>query len=273
MAISLKSLNRIQGGGSPRIVIYGPPKIGKTSLASEFPSPVFLFTEDGTPAGLETIGWRINSFRETMEAMEALDSPEHDFKTVVVDNLSDMQRMIWEETCERGDERGGKKARIEDFGYGKGYVYALQVWQEFLAGLNALRDLRGMGFVLVAHSQVTRFDDPETVSYSRHSIDLHDKAAALIHKGVDAILMIKRDIKIKEEDKGFNKTRAVAADGSTPWIYTRDRAAYLAGNRFSMPERMLYKVGEGYKAMAPYFPQQQVEAVKADGEQKIKEAA
>jgi hypothetical protein len=78
----------------------------------------------------------------------------------------------------------------------------------------------------------------------------------MIHKGVDAILMVKKDIKISEEDQGFNKKRAVANDSSMPWIYTRERAAYLAGNRYDMPERIIYKRGEGYKAVAPYFPAQ-----------------
>jgi hypothetical protein len=254
MAISLSTLRQQRGDGPPRLVIYGPPKIGKTTLASEFPAPVFLFTEDGTPSGLTTTGWRVHNFSDVMGALEALDNQDHDFKTIVVDNLSDLQRFVWAETCDRGDEKGFKKARIEDFGYGKGYVNALNVWQEVLDGLNALRNERGMSFILVSHSIVSRIDDPETVSYSRHQLDLNDKAAGFIHKGVDAILLVKRDIKITEEDKGFNKTRAVAKDGSTPWIYTVDRAAYLAGNRYNMPERIIFKPGEGYKAIAPYFP-------------------
>jgi hypothetical protein len=256
MAISLSSLKQQRGDGPPRLVIYGPPKIGKTTLASEFPEPVFLFTEDGTPAALETTGWRVNNFGDIMSALEALDSAEHAFRTIVLDNLSDVQRFVWAETCDRGDDRGQKKGRIEDFGYGKGYVNALGVWQELIDALNYLRTARGMGFTLVAHSIISRIDDPETVSYSRYGLDLHDKAATLIHKGVDAILLVKRDIKIAEEDKGFNKTRAVAKDGSTPWIYTVDRAAYLAGNRYNMPERIIFKPGEGYKALAPFFPAQ-----------------
>ena len=263
MVVSVSSLNRLGSNLPPRLVIYGPPKIGKTSLAAEFPAPVFLMTEDGTPAGLDIIGQQINSFAEMMEWLEAFGTQEHNFKTVVLDNMSDVQRFVYDETCRRGDEKGNAKKRIEDFGYGKGYIYALQVWQELMDCLNWLRSTRNMGFILLAHSQVSRFDDPETVSYSRYKLDIHEKAETLIHKGVDAILMVKRDIAIKEEDKGFNAKRAVASGGNHPWICCEDRAAFLAGNRLGLPARVLYKKGEGFKALAPHFPAWQTEERKA----------
>ena len=37
----------------PIIVLHGQPGIGKTTLAQNFPAPVFIQTEDGCPSGLE----------------------------------------------------------------------------------------------------------------------------------------------------------------------------------------------------------------------------
>ena len=48
MALSLSSLVRAKSDKPPRIVIYGVPGIGKTSLAAEFPDPIFIQTEEGT---------------------------------------------------------------------------------------------------------------------------------------------------------------------------------------------------------------------------------
>ena len=54
----------------PIIVIHGQPGIGKTTLAQNFPNPIFVQTEDGCPAGLEieTFGLR-ETFTGVVEAL------------------------------------------------------------------------------------------------------------------------------------------------------------------------------------------------------------
>jgi hypothetical protein len=254
MAIKISDLRRIQGNDPPRILLYGPEKSGKTSLATEFPSPVFLQTEEGTGTlQLDTFG-KLTSFADMMDAISSLYEEDHQFKTVVVDSITALQTLVYAETGERGDDKGNKKARIEDFGYARGYTYALIVWQEFLDGLMALRRDRGMMVVLIAHSKVERFDDPETVAYSRYEIDLHDKARDLFKREVDVILLLKPDVTIKNEDQGFNKTRARADGGRTVWMNTSSRPAYAAGNRYDLPEKILYERGKGYEALAAGLP-------------------
>jgi ABC-type iron transport system FetAB ATPase subunit len=46
MAIDLKSISK-NVAKPPRIAIYGPPGIGKTTFAAGAPNPVFILTEDG----------------------------------------------------------------------------------------------------------------------------------------------------------------------------------------------------------------------------------
>lgn len=202
---------------------------------------------------LDTFG-KLESYGDVMDAVGALYQNDHEFKTVVVDSITALQPLIWGETGERGDDKGNEKKRIEDFGYGKGYVYALDVWKEFMSGLEMLRMDRGMNVVMIAHSKVERFDDPETVSYSRHNLDLHEKASDLIKRDVDVILLLKPDVSIKTEDAGFNKTRAIGSGGRSVWMHTDSRPAYVAGNRYSIPEKLIYERGKGFATLAPYFP-------------------
>lgn len=257
MAISMSDLRRVRGNDPPRILIYGPEKAGKTTLASEFPSPVFLQTEEGVgKLELDTFG-KLTTFREVLDAIESLHQNEHQFNTVVVDSVTAMQKLVWDETGERGNEKGEKKTRIEDFGYGKGYVYALSVWQEFLENLMALRRDCGMAIVLIAHSKIERFDDPETVAYSRYEIDLHDKARDFFKRECDAIILLKPDVTIKVEEQSFNKTRARADGGRNVWMHTSSRPAYAAGNRYDMNEKILFERGKGFSALVPYFVSQE----------------
>ena len=255
MAISLADLKRVRADKPPRILIYGPPGIGKTTLASEFPAPVFLQVEDGTPGDIELTSFGdLNSFRDVMDALGALYTEDHEFQTVVVDSVTELQRLVFAETCDRGDDKGNPKANIEDFGYGKGYVYAQRVWSDFLEGLNALRRDRNMCIVLIAHSTVSRFDDPETVSYDRYEIDLHSKSVGAIEREMDAIFLVKKPVQVKKEDVGFNKERARGEEGGVPTIHAVGKPAYTAKNRYGMPPSLRYDRGKGFAVLAPFFP-------------------
>lgn len=256
MAISINSLRRVKADKPPRTLIYGNPGIGKTTLASEFPNPVFLQVEDGTPDGVELSSFgMLKTFDEVMQSIGVIyeNHAELGFQTVVLDSVTAMQRLVFAETCERGDEHGNRKKNIEDFGYGKGYVKASQIWQEFIEGVNALRDDKGMAVVFIAHSHIERFDDPESVSYDRYDIDIHDKIRGAIEREMDAIILLKNKVSIQEEDHGFNKKRAVAKGGSTVWMHANPKPAYVAKNRYGI-EDTTYVRGGGFAYLSKFFP-------------------
>ena len=143
MAISLASLKRSSDRKPPRLLVYGTSGIGKTTLGQQAPAPVFLQTED-SEVNCPTFGL-LRTYNQVMEAMASLLEEPHDFRTVVVDSLDWLEPLIWAEVC-----RANKWAKIEDAGYGKGYVAANDQWRLVLDGFNALRDERGMGIIFLA---------------------------------------------------------------------------------------------------------------------------
>ena len=250
MAISLASLQRVSAHLPPRLLIYGQPGIGKTSLAAEFPSPVFLQVEDGTPADTEIVSFgHLGSYADVIEALEALYTEEHEFKTVVLDSLDKLEPLVWAYVCEEN-----KWKDIETPGYGKGYVAADAVWRDLIGACNALRRDRGMMVLLIAHSTVERFDDPTTSSYSRYDIRLHKRALGMIQDEMDAILFLNQDVSIKEEDAGFNKKTSKGKGGGNRVIYCELRPSFVAKNRFGLPDKLPYRRGEGWSALAPFMP-------------------
>lgn len=249
MAISLSSLRKVTATEPPRILLYGVVKIGKTTLAAEFPDPVFLQIEEGTPGDIELTSFgKLKTFDEVMDAFGALYAEDHDFRTVVVDSLDMLEPLVWAETC----RRNGWKS-IEDPGYGKGYVEAENVWRDYVEAVNALRE-RGMIVVQIAHCETVRFEPPGTEPYNRYNIKLHKRASALVSQEADVIAFMNYDVNLKKTDVGFNKKTTHAEGGGQRIVHLEERPAFIAGNRYGMPARITYKRGQGYAELSKYFP-------------------
>lgn len=252
MAISLKSVKKKTAAElQPIITIYGVPKIGKSSLGAEFPRPIFIQTAEGenVPAGVEAETIEVRSYGELCEAIGALVNEEHNYATAVIDSISGLENLIRAEAC----ARNGWKT-IEDPGYGKGYKIAAAIFLEYIDGITTLRRERNMAVVQIGHTNISRFDDPDTDPYSRYRIQLHDSAADIIESNSDVIAFLNLKKSIKKVDAGFNKELRHAEGGSVRWMFLEQKANHIAGNRFGMPPEILYRKGEGYAALAKYLP-------------------
>jgi AAA domain len=269
MALSLGDLKRVRATDPPRVLIYGPPGMGKTTLASEWPDPVFLQVEDGTPGDVELVTFgKIENYNEVLDAIEALYGV-HDRKTLVIDSLDRLEPMVWDMVRAEGNWPS-----IESPGYGKGYVLADKYWRDLIAAANGLRRDRGMHIVYVAHSAINQVDDPMTTSYSRFDIKLHKRAIGIFQDEVDAILFLNQDITIKHDDKtGKTAPRNRADGGGNRWLYAAPRPAFVAKNRYGLPDKMLCDRGKGFAAIGPYFPVATAMAAQAAAPQAANETA
>lgn len=246
MAISLAQLNRANAPKPGRILIHGVAGVGKTTFAAEANSPVFIQTEDG----LGTLGAAsfplARSFEDVLDALVALYSEPHEFKTVVVDSVDWLEPLVWAKAC-----RDNGWNSIEDAGYGKGYVASLGLWRQYIDGLNALRDERGMTVVQIAHTDIKRFDSPEHDPYDRYVIKLHARAAALLQEHSDVVLFANYRISTVKAEVGFNKKISRAVGSGERVIHTSERPAFLAKNRYGLPDTLPLQWSEFAQAMPP----------------------
>lgn len=241
------------GGKPPRILIYGPQKIGKSSFGSLADSPVFVQAEDGLD-NIDANAFPLaKTFQEIMTNLTELATQPHDFKTVVIDSLDWMEPMIWQQVCQEHNVK-----TIEEVlkGYGKGYVQALSVWREYIDAINYLREEKRMTVVQIAHTHIKRFENPETDAYDRYEIKLHKSASSLVMEHSDIILFANYFVGIKKEDKAMSKEGRKRAVGSGERVlYTEERPSFMAGNRYGLPAEIPFdKEGQYWNVIAQHVP-------------------
>ncbi len=232
----MKLLEQIQRGKTVaprRTLIYGVHGVGKSTFGSMAEKAVFIQTEDGL-GDVECERFPVaERYGHVIAALAELYTEQHEYQTVVLDSLDWAERLIWAEVCQnRGVES------IEDIGYGKGYVFALTHWREVLAGLDALRNERGMHVILIAHAQIERFANPETDSYDRYTPRLQKLASALIQEYCDEVLFATYRIHTKTVNEGFDRTRVQGIGTGERIIRTTERPAHVAKNRLNLPDEI-----------------------------------
>lgn len=240
-------------GKPPRILIYGPQKIGKSSFGSLSDKPVFIQVEDGLD-NIDVDSFPLaHSFQEVMKNLQSLAEEEHDFKTVVIDSLDWLEPLVWEQVCQ---EHQVKSIEQVMKGYGKGYVEALNVWREYIAMINYLRDEKGMTVIQIAHAQIKKFENPETDIYDRYELKMHKSAGSLMMEHSDIILFANYYVGVKKEEKSMSKEGRKRAVGTGERIlYTEERPAFMAGNRYSLPFEIPFtKDGAYWSTIAEHVP-------------------
>lgn len=252
-------LSRVQRGRQPmppRLVVYGTEGVGKSTFASQAPSPVFVPTEDGL-SEIDCDRFPLaTSFDEVLAALTELHSEKHDYQTVAVDSLDWLERLIFDALCRQYSVSCIEKV---DGGYARGYTHALGHWRQILDALNRLRVDRGMVVICIAHAKVEKFEDPESSPYDRYSPRLHKHAGALISEWCDAVLFATRKIRTQSEDAGFNRKRTIAhsigSGGGERILRCVGGPSCIAKNRYGITDELPLSWAAFVEAMSNHQPQ------------------
>ena len=231
MAISLSSISRTTRNSlPPRVVIHGDGGVGKTTFAASAYKPIFLPFEDGLD-GIEVDAFpRLGNYQDAIDAIASLAQDQHDYGTAVVDSLDWFEPLVWTDVA-----KAAGKNSIEEIPYGKGYAEALPMWRKFLDGLNYLRETRGMAVILIAHSEIKRFEAPDSEPFDRYQIKLHRGANAMVREWADIIGFAHHETAIKKDSNGFS-TRARGVATGRRMLRVAETPACVAKNRYSLPD-------------------------------------
>jgi hypothetical protein len=209
-----------------RVVIYGVESVGKTTFAAQFPAPLFLDIEGGT-AHLNTDRCEINSWAELNGALKEVAAS--DYQTVIIDSADWAERLCVEDLLATT-----KKASIEDYGYGKGWVMVAERMSRMLTALDSLI-ANGKHVVLLAHSKVQRVEPPDLMTaYDRYELKMSKQSSPLVKEWADELWFFRFKTKVVESENG----KAKGTGGKQRIILTTHSAAYDAKTRSGLAEEL-----------------------------------
>jgi hypothetical protein len=218
-----------------RAVFYGSDGVGKSTLCAAAPGAVFINLEDG---GLDHIDARAvkrpESWAEIIDAVDALAEYER-CGSIVIDSLDWAEQICWSYVCEMGDDKGRKMRNIEAFGFGKGYVAAVNEWRNLLAAL-ARAGQRGKHVLLTAHAARKMVKNPSGEDYEQWQIKLHERAAGVIREWVHIVAFAELDIATVTEKDDGGRTKAHFTGKRI--LRTQPGSGYQGKSRLALPPKI-----------------------------------
>ncbi len=219
--------------GDFKILLWGPPKIGKSTTASQFPGAVFLATEDGQRA-LSCYRVPVDSWLTFLAACRELASGGHDFKTVVVDTIGNLHSLCRRHIC--------RKLGVEheaDAPFGRGYVLVQDEFERALTELSRLP----LGLLLIGHSEA---EEAQTRTGTLHRVvpalparprrfilglvDIVLYATLIPERGPDGKTVMRRVVRTHPNDSYEAGDRTGRLPDPIDLDYERIAAAFAAAN-------------------------------------------
>ena len=223
------------------VCIYSLPKVGKTSMACQFPKNLLLAFEKGynAIAGVKPVD--IMKWSDFKLVLRQLEKPEARqlYDTVTIDTVG----IAWE-MCEQFVCAQNGVQKIADIPWGGGYSACKKEFESCLRKITQL----GYGLVIIAHvdKRIEKRADDDEVEILGPAIP--KRAYEIVNQLVDIIGYI--DVTWDEEGN------------SARWLYTRKTPTVMAGSRFKY---LAPKIKFGYNELVNAIGEAIDKSEKLDG--------
>jgi AAA domain len=220
----------------PRIVVTGPPGIGKSTLAAQISRCVMLDADKGADE-LRNVS-RIplpKTWQDTIALIRDVAASPGDMRAFAIDTVDPLEDLAETFVVERENAKGSKMTSIGDFGFGAGYEALATEWRLFLAELDQVR-AKGVIVLLLGHTMVRTAQDPTLGEYDEYTAQLQKKTWAATLRWADLVGFANFDAARLEKEK-----RAIVTENRV--LHTQRGTGFMAKNRYGMPVKIPFTWG------------------------------
>ena len=181
---------------SPKnMVIYGPPKIGKTTALSQLDDCLIIDLEDGSDM-VDALKVQVNSLSELAELGKAIMKEGRPYKYIAIDTITKLEEWCEEDAKKiymatpmgKNFEQKNPGASVLSLPNGAGYLYLRIAYKKWIDRLNKLAD----HIILVGHLK-DKMLEKKGKEVASKDLDLTGKIKSITCANADAIGYIYRE--------------------------------------------------------------------------------
>lgn len=232
------------------VTICGDSGMGKTTLAASFEKPIVIRAEDG----LQAIPHEqrpdafplIHKADELWDQLTALLTEEHDYKTLVIDSVTALERLFIQHVID-SDPKNPKSINQAMGGYGAGLSAVATMHQRVRKACGMLNERKGMHVVFVAHADTETIELPDQDPYTRYTLRLGKKSTAPYIDDSDIVGFLK----LQTFTTGEGDRKKAISSGER-LITTYATASNISKNRYGITEDLPVIAGQNpFKSIVP----------------------
>lgn len=190
--------------------VYGGAGIGKTSLAATFPKPIFIRAEDGLsslPQNVMPDAFPlITSSADLYNQLLTLVNEEHQYKTLVIDSISKLDRIFTDEITKGSDN--AKALALAMGGYGAGYQALASMHGRVRKACQILVDKKNMCVVFLSHADLNTIDLPDSDPYQQYGLKMEKKSQPHYIDDVDFVGFMRLETFVMKDDQKKSKAKS-----------------------------------------------------------------
>ena len=220
--MALKKVKRKVISDNPKtMLLYGAPKVGKTTMLSKLDDCLIIDTEQGAnmvEGYIESVNNRDELIAILKEAKEG-----HDYKYVAIDTIDKVADWADKSVCQEENV-----SAVQDLAFGKGFAMSRD------KVLNTIKILRQIfpHVILIGHRKWAQAVVDGKAMVQPESLDLTGKLKNMIMADCDAIGYVYRDDEKSKLMVSFKANEALEAGSRSP---------HLRGKEIELKWNLIYK--------------------------------